>query len=466
MPSAVRGISAEAPIETSAAPINAINPVRISHQLYHFVEPERSLYGRYTEYQCRRTQACQLLTSLLPNPGSPSTNCSAAPTPCVPCFANAKRHAKKRASYPTDTNNLFLAAGFYRILQPRLFGGYEFALPDFIRVMIAVARGCSESAWVLALTSGHTVLAAQLSESAQREVFGATGDFRAPGVGMPGGVGVPADGGYRVKGAWDYASGCDLATHFFGSTMVHDPETKAPLGNAWILFDRDQFKIVDNWNVIGMQGTGSRRVVIEDAFVTADRALWFLDGQGRPVRDQPGHALHPNPMYHGWLAPLLISEVAAVSVGAARGALDLYEQILKHKKTNFPPFHARSQEAEFQQHFGEAQALDRYRRGRPIEDDRRLHGYSRGSMWKPRAPLDEEMERRLILMEQHVIRLVWDAVELMFRTSGTSAAAKSSPLGRTLRNLAVIRTHVTLQLDHTATNAGRLHFGLPPLSRF
>jgi len=364
-----------------------------------------------------------------------------------------------------DTNRRFLAAGFYRILQPRRFGGYEFALPDFIRVMIAVARGCSESAWVLALTSGHTVLAAQLSETAQREVFGVHGDFRAPGVGMPTGVGVPADGGYRVQGAWDYASGCDLATHFFGSTMVHDPATKAPLGNAWILFDRGQFKIVDNWNVIGMQGTGSRRVVIEDAFVPADRALWFLDGQGRPVRDQPGHALHPNPMYHGWLAPLLISEVAAVSVGAARGALDIYEQILTAKKTNFPPFHARSQEAEFQRHFGEAQALIDTAEAALLKMTADYMDLSRHRV-ETGAPLDEEMERRLILMEQHIVCLAWDAVELMFRTSGTSAAAKSSPLGRALRNLAVVRTHVTLQLDHTATNAGRLHFRVPPLSRF
>jgi 3-hydroxy-9,10-secoandrosta-1,3,5(10)-triene-9,17-dione monooxygenase len=364
-----------------------------------------------------------------------------------------------------DTNHRFLAAGFYRILQPRIFGGYEFELPDFIRVMIAVARGCPESAWVLALTSGHTVLAAQLSESAQREVFGATGDFRAPGVGMPGGVGVSCDAGYRVKGAWDYASGCDLATHFFGSTMVHDAETKAPLGNAWILFHRDQFKIVDNWNVIGMQGTGSRRVAIADAFVPADRALWFLDGAGRPVRDQPGHKLHPNPMYHGWLAPLLISEVAAVSVGAARGALDIYEEILINKKTNFPPFHARSHEAEFQQHFGEAQAWIDTAEAALLKMTADYMDLARRHV-ETGAPLDEAMERRLILIEQQVIRLAWDAVELMFRTSGTSAAAKSSPLGRALRNLAVIRTHVTLQLDHTATNAGRLHFGLPPLSRF
>ncbi len=382
-----------------------------------------------------------------------------------PLLRERQTECEELGELPLDTHQRFLAAGFYRILQPRLFGGYEFALPDFIRVMIAVARGCSESAWVLALTSGHTVLAAQLAESAQREVFGPTGDFRAPGVGMPGGAGVPAEGGFRVKGAWDYASGCDLATHFFGSAMVRDPATNTPLGNAWVLFDRDQFKIVDNWNVIGMQGTGSRRVVIEDAFVAADRALWMSDSQGRPVRDQPGHALHPNPMYHGWLAPLLISEVAAVSVGAARGALDIYEEILGHKKTNFPPFHPRSLEPEFQRHFGEAQALIDTAEAALLKLTDDYMDLTRAHAGNG-TPLDDEMERRLILIEQQVIRLAWEAVELMFRTSGTSAAGKSSPLGRALRNLAVIRTHVTLQFDHTAANAGRLHFGLPPLSRF
>jgi 3-hydroxy-9,10-secoandrosta-1,3,5(10)-triene-9,17-dione monooxygenase len=382
-----------------------------------------------------------------------------------PLLRQRQTECEQLGQLPEDTNQRFISAGFYRILQPRIFGGYEFTLPDFIRVMLAVARGCSDSAWVLALTSGHTVLAAQLSESAQRDVFGETGDLRAPGVGMPTGVGVPIDGGLRVSGAWDYASGCDLATHFFGSTMVRDPKTNAPLGNAWILFDRDQFKIVNNWNVIGMQGTGSRRVVIEDALVPADRALWFLDASGRNVRYQPGHALHPNPMYHGWLAPLLISEVAAVSIGAARGALDIYEEILTNKRTNFPPFHLRSQEAEFQQHFGEAQALIDTAEAALLHMTADYMDLTHRHV-ETNLPLDDERERRMILLEQHVIRLAWDAVELMFRTSGTSAASKSSPLGRALRNLAVIRTHVTLQLDHTAANAGRLHFGLAPLSRF
>jgi 3-hydroxy-9,10-secoandrosta-1,3,5(10)-triene-9,17-dione monooxygenase len=106
-------------------------------------------------------------------------------------------------------------------------------------------------------------------------------------------------------------------------------------------------------------------------------------------------------MYHGWLAPLLISEVAAVSVGAARGALDVYEQILSNKKTNFPPFHLRSQEAEFQQHFGEAQALIDTAEAALLKLTADYMDLAREHVARA-APLDEERERRLILMEQRV----------------------------------------------------------------
>ena len=119
----------------------------------------------------------------------------------------------------------------------------------------------------------------------------------------------------------------------------------------------------------------------------------------------------------------------------------------------------------FQRHLGEAQALIDTAEAALLKMTADYMDFARRHV-ESGMPLDEEMERRLILIEQHVIRLAWDVVESMFRTSGTSEAAKSSALGRALRSLAVIRTHVTPQLDHTAGNAGRLHFGLPPLSRF
>lgn len=362
-----------------------------------------------------------------------------------------------------DMNAQFIKAGFYRILQPRCFGGYEFDLPTFLKVMIAISRGCSDSGWVLALTAGHAFLMASFPEEGQREAFGDKGEFRGPSVAMPGATAVPVEGGYRVKGAWDYGSGCDLATHFIGGAIIQDPE-RSPDRPAFILFDRDQYRIVDNWQVIGMQGTASRRVVIEEIIVPAHRVLPLHDANGQYIHPRPGSLLHANSLYRGRITSLLVSEVGAVAVGIGRGALDNYEEILRNKKTSFPPFQDRAHEAEFQRHFGEAQSLVDTAEAALLRMADDYAGCARRDA-DDGIPFSDEEDRRFMQIEQQIVRLCWEAVDLMFRTSGTSAAAKAAPLGRYFRNLAVIRTHITMQGEHTAGNTGRLHFGMPPLSR-
>jgi len=382
----------------------------------------------------------------------------------LPMLRERQNACEAAGQVSEDTNAQFIKTGFYRILQPRCFGGYEFDLPTFLKVMIAVSRGCSDSGWVLALTAGHAFLMSSFPEEGQREAFGDTGEFRAPSVAMPGGLAVPTEGGYRVRGAWDYTSGCDLATHFIGACIIQHPESRTPDGGAFIVFERNQYRIVDNWQVIGMQGTSSRRVVIEEMFVPAHRVLVVYDAKGNYIHPRPGSLLHANPMYRGRITSLLVSEVGAVAIGIGRGALDIYEEILRNKKTHFPPFQDRAHEAEFQRHFGEAQSLV------DTAEAALLH---MAADYTERARLDaeeavpftDEDDRRFLQIEQQCVRLCWKAVDLMFRTSGTSAAAKTAPLGRYFRNLAVIRTHITMQHDHTAGNTGRLHFGLPPLSR-
>jgi len=359
-----------------------------------------------------------------------------------------------------ETNHEFIRAGFYRILQPRRFGGYEFDLPCFLKVMTAVSRGCPESGWVLALTAGHAFLMSLFPDAGQREAFGTRGEFRAPAVAAPGGTATPVDGGYRVKGAWDYASGCDVATHFIGAAMLLDAASKRPQSMMYVLFDRDQYTIIDNWHVIGMQGTGSRRVVIEETFVPSYRVLHTTDASGSLVHSHPGIAHHANPMYQGRVVPLLVSETVAVAVGAARGALDIYGEILRTKKRPYPPFEPLLDQAEFQRHFGHAQSLIDTAEAALTQLASNYMEQARRQAEDGIAIADEE-ERRLLMIEQQCVRMSWEAMELMFRTAGSSSATASSPLGRYFRNLAVIRTHITLQLDRTAVNAGRLHFGMP-----
>jgi 3-hydroxy-9,10-secoandrosta-1,3,5(10)-triene-9,17-dione monooxygenase len=363
-----------------------------------------------------------------------------------------------------DTNSQFIGAGFYRILQPRCFGGYEFDLPTFLHVMIEISRGCSDSGWVLALTAGHAFLMSSFDEKAQREAFGERGEFRGPSVAMPGGVAVPLEGGYGVKGAWDYSSGCEIATHFIGACVVEGQKDAAPGYGVFVLFDRDQYRIVDNWQVIGMQGTSSRRVIVDEMFVPAHRALAITDPRGQYIHPRPGCLVHPNPFYRGRITSLLVSEVGAVAVGIGRGALDFYQEILRNKKTNFPPFRPRAEEIEYQRHWGEAQSLVDTAEAALLKMAEDYMEFCRRDA-EDGVPFSDEDDRRFLQIEQQCVRLCFEAVDLMLRTSGTSAASKTAPLGRYFRNLAVIRTHVTMQRDHTAANAGRLHFGLPPLSR-
>jgi 3-hydroxy-9,10-secoandrosta-1,3,5(10)-triene-9,17-dione monooxygenase len=370
---------------------------------------------------------------------------------------------------PDETNAEFIRAGFYRIVQPRCFGGYEFDLATFVRVMTEVSRGCVESGWTLALTAGHpAAFLAGFPEQGQREVYGETGDCRAPGVAMPGGSAMPVEGGYRVRGVWDYCSGADIGTHFLGGMMVLLPDLKVPRAYGYVLIDRKDYQIIDNWDVFGMQGTGSRRVVVDDMFVPSHRVLEMADmrdGQLRPIRNQPGRSIHSNPLYHGQYLPLLMFEVASVMVGGAKGAFDLYEQMMLEKKLKFPPFAPHFEMPDAQRRFGDIQVLIDTAEHALLNLSAEYTQACRRE-YVEKTEFSDEAARRMQRAQQHCIELAWQAIDLMFRSGGTSSATKTSMLGRYFRNLAVIRTHLILQADVTSTNLGRLHFGLPPLTPY
>jgi len=205
--------------------------------------------------------------------------------------------------------------------------------------------------------------------------------------------------------------------------------------------------------------------VVEEVFVPEHRVMPWADAQGRMVAEFPGLAVHANPLYHGRKVPVLISEVTAVAVGAARGALDVYDETLRKKRRSFPPFESLFEMPEFQQHFGTAQSLVDTAEAALLQMTADYMEHARLAR-EENVPFSDEVERRLVLIEQQCVRMAWDAVELMFRTAGSASAAKSSVLGRYFRNLAVIRTHITLQLTHTSGNFARLHFGLPALGPF
>ena len=112
-----------------------------------------------------------------------------------------------RTYYSEEIHEEFLRAGFYRMLVPRRYGGYEFDFPTFLRVVIEIARGCMSTAWCLCLSAGHALqVGALFDEHAQAELFG-DGDFRCPAVAAPAGAATRTEDGWELNSTHAYSSG-------------------------------------------------------------------------------------------------------------------------------------------------------------------------------------------------------------------------------------------------------------------
>jgi 3-hydroxy-9,10-secoandrosta-1,3,5(10)-triene-9,17-dione monooxygenase len=204
-----------------------------------------------------------------------------------------------------------------------------------------------------------------------------------------------------------------------------------------------------------MRGTGSRRVVVRDVVVPRHRVAPspFFTTDVLPCT-------HANPMYRGGVVALLMMELACVAVGIGLAAVDAYADILRSKRVLSPISPLRFEDATFQQHFGHASALVSTAQAALKQIARDYMEYAhRQAAGGP--PFSDEENRRLLLIEQQCARLVSEAIELLFRTGGSSAGKQSEPLQRYLRDITFMRTHMGLQHEMAEQSFAKAHFGLP-----
>jgi 3-hydroxy-9,10-secoandrosta-1,3,5(10)-triene-9,17-dione monooxygenase len=355
-----------------------------------------------------------------------------------------------------EVNQKCVEAGFYRMLQPRRFGGYEFDLPTFVKVAMELSRGCPSTGWAVTFTAGHPHVLSKFDLRAQTEAYGDAGEFRAPLVGGQSASARKVEGGYVVSGTWDYASGIDVATHFFGNAPVREKPEDPPDGVILALFDRDQYEIEHNWEMLGLQGTGSHRVIIKDVFVpeyrVSPRDILM------PVVLKPEERIYDNPMYVGPSSNVLMAEIAAVAIGTGYGALDAYEDVLKRRTSPMSPT-IRAENREFQVYFGEAMAILDTAQSALLGCTQLYMDYCNDEV-SGKAPFTREKSARITQVEQQCCRLAGEAVNLMFRMSGTSQIKPGMPMERYWRDISTLLTHITLAYDRNAETATKLHFGL------
>ncbi len=356
--------------------------------------------------------------------------------------------ADERGWFTDEVHQAFKDGGFYRIVQPRLFGGYEFEPATLMKVVIEIARGHPSSGWCYCLGSSHAMVAAShFSAEAQVELFGPNGDFRAPHRAPPAGKLERVEGGYRVSGVWNYSSGVPISTHFMGGAQIPRGEGEKPR-SVDIIVPRESFEIIHDWGgdrSLGMRGSGSQSVKLTDVFVPdrhiVDQVLLTLPDWSNGT---PGTRLHGNPMYLGVPGGVYHATFTSILAGTAYAAIDEFEQILRKKSVMGNPKLLKMHDPASQAALGEALAMTHAAEAIAISVANDYMAQCR--RWqKTGEPITAEDTFRLWATAQKGCYLACDAVQLLFRTASASSTHKGQRMQRYFRDIQMYLVHPSAQ---------------------
>lgn len=352
--------------------------------------------------------------------------------------------AERLRRLPDDTVADLLDSGLCGVMKPRRFGGSELGAETLIDVSVELAAQCASSGWVYMLWAAHMWLLALWPSAAQEEVFADPGMVASSVVSTAGAV-ERVDGGYRWTGRGFFSSGVDHCQWLTAAISVRDEEAGAE-GRKWFLIPRADFEVIDDWQVIGLRGTGSKTLVVTDAFIPLRRVLDDTDIQRGT---SPGRAVNPHPMYGAIAQANFTAAMAAPAIGAARGLLAAYAGKLRPRAASATA--------------GATTSMARYAAVAAQVDAVHALTVSNARRYatRPAAEVGPEGRAKCKRDYAYTAQQARKAANAIYEECGGSGLAESSDLQRTWRDANAAAAHHGLTWDWQADQWTRAAFGLP-----
>ncbi|TKC92262.1 flavin-dependent monooxygenase [Trinickia terrae] len=361
-----------------------------------------------------------------------------------------------------ETITRFRDAGFFRLMQPARYGGYEYGFTAFIDVISEVARGCASSAWGCSIAAIHQWVVALFPEQAQDDVWGANRDAIVCGSYAPAAMAQRCDGGYRVKGRWQWASNVDNSQWaLLGVQFPPEKEGDAPTG-GFLLVPSSDWRIEDDWHVAGQAGTGSKTVALDsDTFVPAHRCLTFAEAASSHA---PGAEVNRGPFYRIPVLSMIPVCLAAPMIGNAQSAIENFTLLCGNRITRGGVAGAGNRLSQFfpvQSRIAEATAA---------VDAARLLLYRCAAEIEQNALENKgvDVARRIRNRRDMAFaaRLCQQAVDALFAGVGAAGLSLDQPLQRIWRDSNMIVKHFSLNWDAISSMTGQYLLGLDPKGQY
>ncbi len=246
----------------------------------------------------------------------------------LPALRGRVQETAALGQLPEATVREMQDAGFFRIMQPARYGGLEQDPEVFFRVQMILAEACMSTAWVLGVVAIHNWQLGLFDDRAQQDVWGEDDSTLISSSYMPVGKVEHVEGGYRLSGHWGFSSGskhCKWA--FLGGMVPPTVEGEAPDYRTFLVPLGD-YEIIDNWNVSGLEGTGSHDIVVKDAFVPEHRTHRAIHGF---ECNSPGNAVNTHYTFRLPFGQIFVRAVSSSSIGALKGVVNSYVAVNKDR---------------------------------------------------------------------------------------------------------------------------------------
>ncbi|MGB9379611.1 acyl-CoA dehydrogenase family protein [Candidatus Binatus sp.] len=365
----------------------------------------------------------------------------------APTLAAHARECDAARMLTAESMASMVNAGMFRIPQPRRVGGYELSLRTLADAVTSLSEACPASGWVLMVMGAHHWCMGSFPEAAQDEVFGDGRDGLVAGTLSSQGVASVVDGGYRVEGRWQFCSGVDHADWVILGCA--DAVTRRP--SVHVVVPRAELEVDDTWQVMGLQGTGSKDVVAHNIFVPLNRAI----DTRTLFRGASPHAInHATNLYRLSAEAMLSVSVATAVLGSAKFALRQFIERTRERrviltgvrKAEHGPTQVRLAEAAAEVHSADLLIHDIL-----AEFDR---------LTATGASFDNDHRVRAKWQAAYAAELCRRAVARMFSGSGAHAVYTPSALQAAFRNVNVGAQHASIDFDNSAEQYARARLGL------
>ena len=325
-----------------------------------------------------------------------------------------------------------------RMLLPRSMGGQEVHLVDYCKANEALAWADASTAWFVNQSNvSMATSAASMPHEAAKAMFEGPYAGLAWGARHNNSKAIRVEGGYRLTGAWSFASGGRHTKWLGAHSAVQNPDGTPHIrygrpDDRSFVFLRTEAKIVDDWYVLGLRGTGSDSYSVEDLFIPDAHA---------PARDVEEERREKGPIYPIGSTLLYASGFCSVTLGLGRRMLETYVELARGKQSRAAPtIMARNNSV--QREIGLLEA--KLSAARAFLHEAAAQVYEASAAGK----IDVDLRLRLRLATTYGMNEATDVSIACYRSAGTTAISEKAPFERRFRDALSASQHLQAMLPH------------------